>query len=111
MMFFSWVFYTAAIFAIIYLVIKLNYTKSLYHKELNISSKQKDAISDAQLLIRKYRTQLQRSIGNIDILTEELNKVRNDVKSLRAKNSQTRLEKSQLSQKVKELEERIDALI
>ncbi len=111
MIFFSWVFYTAAIFAIIYLVIKLNYTKSLYQKELNISTRQKEAIADAQLLIRKYRTQLQRSIGNIDILTEELNKVRNDVKSLRAKNSQTRLEKSQLTQKVKELEERIDALI
>jgi peptidoglycan hydrolase CwlO-like protein len=111
MIFFSWVFYTVAIFAIVYLVIKLNYTKSLYQKELNVSAKQKEAIADAQLLIRKYRTQLQRSIGNIDILTEELNKVRNDVKSLRAKNSQTRLEKSQLTEKVKELEERIDALI
>ncbi len=110
-MFFSWIFYTISLFAIIYLLIKLNYTKSLYEKELKVSTKQKEAIKDAQLLIRKYRTQLQRSIGNIDILTEELNKVRNDIKSLRAKNSQTRLEKSQLSQKVKELEERIDALI
>ncbi len=110
-MFFSWIFYTIAIFAIIFLLVKLNYTKSLYEKEIKINHKQKEAIKDAQLLIRKYRTQLQRAIGNIDILTEELNKVRNDIKSLRAKNSQTRLEKSQLSQKVKELEERIDALI
>ncbi len=110
-MFFSWIFYTLAIFAIIFLIVKLNYMKSLYEKELKISNKQKEAIKDAQLLIRKYRTQLQRSIGNIDILTEELNAVRNDIKSLRAKNSQTRLEKTQLSQKVKELEERIDALI
>ena len=81
MMFFSWVFYTVAIFTIIYLIVKLNYTKSLYMKETNVNSKQTDAIKDAQLLIRKYRTQLQRSIGNIDILTEELNKIRNDVKS------------------------------
>jgi len=110
-MFFSWIFYTLFIFAIIFLMIKLNYIKSLYEKELKTSNKQKEAIKDAQLLIRKYRTQLQRSIGNIDILTEELNSVRNDIKSLRAKNSQTRLEKTQLSQKVKELEERIDALI
>jgi peptidoglycan hydrolase CwlO-like protein len=110
-MFFTWIFYTIFIFTIIYLLVKLNYTKSLYEKELKVSAKQKEAIKDAQLLIRKYRTQLQRSIGNIDILTEELNKVRNDIKSLRAKNSQTRLEKTQLSQKVKELEERIDALI
>lgn len=110
-MFFSWIFYTLFIFGIIYLLVKLNFTKSLYEKELKTSNKQKEAIKDAQLLIRKYRTQLQRSIGNIDILTEELNSVRNDIKSLRAKNSQTRLEKTQLSQKVKELEERIDALI
>ena len=110
-MFASWIFYTLFIFAIIFLIVKLNYMKSLYEKELKVSNKQKEAIKDAQLLIRKYRTQLQRSIGNIDILTEELNAVRNDIKSLRAKNSQTRLEKTQLSQKVKELEERIDALI
>ena len=110
-MFTSWIFYTLFIFAIIFLIVKLNYMKSLYEKELKVSNKQKEAIKDAQLLIRKYRTQLQRSIGNIDILTEELNAVRNDIKSLRAKNSQTRLEKTQLAQKVKELEERIDALI
>jgi len=107
----SWIFFTLAIFAIVYLLVKLNYVKSLYEQELKVSTKQKEAIKDAQLLIRKYRTQLQRSIGNIDILTEELNKVRNDIKSLRAKSSQIRLEKGQLTQKVKELEERIDALI
>jgi chromosome segregation ATPase len=110
-MFFSWISYTLFIFVIIYLLVKLNYTKSLYNKEIKINSKQKDAIKEEQLLIRKYKTQLQRSIGNIDILTEELNKVRNDIKSLRAKNSQSRLEKDQLTRRVSELQERIDALI
>jgi len=110
-MFLSWIFYTLLIFGIIYLLIKLNYTKSMYLQEIKTSSKQKNALKDAQLLIRKYRTQLQRAIGNIDILTEELNSVRNDIKSLRAKSSQIRLEKTQLTQKVKDLEERIDALI
>ena len=110
-MFFSWISYTLFIFVIIYLLVKLNYTKSLYNKEIRINSKQKDAIKEEQLLIRKYKTQLQRSIGNIDILTEELNKVRNDIKSLRAKNSQSRLEKDQLARRVSELQERIDALI
>jgi len=110
-MFFSWISYTIFIFVIIYLLVKLNYTKSLYNKEIKINSKQKDAIKEEQLLIRKYKTQLQRSIGNIDILTDELNKVRNDIKSLRAKNSQSRLEKDQLTRRVSELQERIDALI
>ncbi len=110
-MFFSWLSYTALVFAIIFLLVKLNYTKSLYEKEKKINQKQKDAIKEEQLLIRKYETQLQRSIGNIDILTEELNKVRNDIKSLRAKNSQARLEKDQLQKRIRDLEDRIDALI
>ena len=91
-----------ALFAIVYLLVKLNYTHARYKQELQTGGQHKEAIKDAQILIKKYRTQLQRSIGNIDILTEELNKVRNDIKTLRAKNSQTRLEKGQLSQKVKE---------
>jgi len=110
-MLFSWLSYTLFIFIIIYLLVKLNYTKSLYQRELKINAKQKEAIKEEQLIIRKYRTQLQRSIGNIDILTEELNKVRNDIKSLRAKNSQSKLEKDQLINRIKGLEERIDALI
>jgi len=107
----SWLSYTILIFAIIYLLIKLNYIKALYEKEQRINHKQKEAIKEEQLIIRKYKTQLQRSIGNIDILTEELNKVRNEIKSLRAKNSQARLEKDQLEKRIKELEDRIDALI
>jgi chromosome segregation ATPase len=99
------------IFIIIYLLVKLNYVNSLYIQEQKINAKQKEAIKEEKLLIRKYKTQLQRSIGNIDILTEELNKVRNDIKSLRAKNSQSKLEKEQLQHRIKELEDRIEALI
>ncbi len=110
-MFFSWIGYTLLIFAIIYLLIRLNYIQALYQKEQKLNAKQKEALKEEQLLIRKYKTQLQRAIGNIDILTDELNKVRNDIKSLRAKNSQTKLEKDQLQKRIKELEDRIDALI
>jgi len=110
-MFFSWISYTVLIFVIIYLLINLNYTKSLLAKEKKLNNKQKEALKEEQLLIRKYQTQLQRSIGNIDILTEELNKVRNDIKSLRAKNSQTKLENEQLQKRIRDLEDRIDALI
>jgi len=110
-MFADWFLYTLFVFVILYLLIMLNYYKTLYRRELSLNQIKKSNIDESKLIIRKYRLQLQRAIGNIDILTEELNKVRNDIKSLRAKNSQTRLEKTQLSQKVKELEERIDALI
>jgi len=89
----------------------LNYNKALYKRELTSNKIRKGNIDDSKLMIRKYRVQLQRSIGNIDILTEELNKVRNDIKTLRARNSQSKLENDMLTQKIKELEERIDALI
>ena len=110
-MFGEWLFYTLLIFVIIYLLIMLNYNKALYKRELSGNKVKKGNIDDSKLMIRKYRVQLQRAIGNIDILTEELNKVRNDIKTLRARNSQNKLENDQLTQKIKELEERIEALI
>jgi len=110
-MFGEWFVYTALIFIIIYLLIMLNYNKALYKREMSANKIKKGNIDDSKLMIRKYRIQLQRAIGNIDILTEELNKVRNDIKTLRARNSQNRLENDLLTQKIKELEERIEALI
>ncbi len=110
-MFGEWFVYTVLIFVIIYLLIMLNYNKALYKREMTANKIKKGNIDDSKLMIRKYRVQLQRAIGNIDILTEELNKVRNDIKTLRARNSQNRLENDLLTQKIKELEERIEALI
>ncbi len=110
-MFGEWLFYTILIFVIIYLLIMLNYNKALYKREEKSNKIKKSNIDDSKLMIRKYRVQLQRAIGNIDILTEELNKVRNDIKTLRARNSQNKLENDQLVKKIKELEDRIEALI
>ncbi len=110
-MFSEWLIYTVLIFIIIYLLIMLNYNKALYKREMTANKIKKGNIDDLKLMIRKYRVQLQRAIGNIDILTEELNKVRNDIKTLRARNSQNKLENDQLTEKIKELEDRIEALI
>jgi hypothetical protein len=95
-MFFDWIGYTVLIFIIVYLLIMLNYNKALYKREMEESKKRKGNVDDSKLMIRKYRVQLQRSIGNIDILTEELKKVRNDMKTLRGRNSQNKLEFDQL---------------
>ena len=111
LMFADWFFYTLFVFVIIYLLIMLNYYKTLYKKELSINQVKKSNIDESKLIIRKYRLQLQRAIGNIDILTEELEKAKNNIKTLRARSSQQKLENDQLQQKIKELEERIEALI
>ncbi len=107
----DWLVTTLFVFAIIYLLIMLNYYKTLYKREQGLNQIKKSNIDESKLMIRKYRIQLQRAIGNIDILTEELDKAKNDIKTLRARNSQQKLENDQLQEKIKELEERIEALI
>ena len=107
----SWLIYTLLIFVIVYLLIMLNYNKALYKKEQKSNLVIKDSLLDAEVLIRKYRVQLQRSIGNIDILTDELDKLKDDIKVLRTRNSQYKHENEQLVKKIKELEGKIDALI
>ncbi len=68
-------------------------------------------LKEAEVLIRKYQIQLQRALGNVDILSEEVNKLRTEIKTLKQRNSQHRLSSDRLKTKIKELEGRIDALI
>ena len=71
----------------------------------------KNNLDDTEIIIRKLQVQLQRSLGNIDILTDELNKIKGDVSSLRARNSQYRIENDKLRARIKELEGKIEALL
>ena len=71
----------------------------------------KNTLCDAEVLISKYQIQLQRALGNIDVLSAELNKIKGDVKSLRTRNSQYRIETDKLRQRIKELEGKIEALL
>ena len=110
-MFADWLIYTVFIFVIIYLLIMINYTKALHKKERLIVNKKDRNIDDLKIMIKKYRVQLQRAIGDIDVLTEELSGSKNELKVMRAKNSQQRLEIDQLTSKIRDLEEKIEALI
>jgi len=68
-------------------------------------------LKEAEILIRKYQIQLQRALGNVDILSEELNKLRNELKVLKQRNAKHRQETDRLNGKIKALESRIDALL
>ncbi len=68
-------------------------------------------LQEAEILIRKYQIQLQRSLGNVDILSDELNKLRSELKVLKQRNSKHRVETDRLQTKIKDLEGRIDALL
>lgn len=107
----DWLFLTVLICANIYLVVMVFYFKTLLKKERTTKDNMKNNLQDTEIVIRKLQIQLQRSLGNIDILTEELNKIKNDVTSLRTRNSQYRLENDKLRGRIRELEGKIEALL
>ncbi len=110
-MFLEWSLLTIVSLIAIFLFVKMFYFKSITHKEQRSNELMKMTLQEAEVLIRKYQIQLQRALGNIDILSEELNKLRDEVKLLKSRNSKHRLETDKLNNKIKELEGRIEALL
>lgn len=110
-MFGDWFILTVLICICLYLAVMLLYYKTLLTKEKKSNDIIKHNLDDTEVMIRKLQVQLQRSLGNIDILTEELNKNKSDLTSIRTRNSQYRLESDKLRQRIKELEAKIEALL
>ncbi|MDX1295157.1 MAG: hypothetical protein R3302_02750 [Sulfurimonadaceae bacterium] len=110
-MFFEWSILTILSLIAIFLFVKMFYFKSITHKEQRSNELMKMTLQEAEVLIRKYQVQLQRALGNVDILSDELNKLRDEVKLLKSRNSKHRLETDKLNSKIKELEGRIEALL
>ncbi len=110
-MLFEWVVTTVLVSLCVYLTVMVFYYKTLLKKEKLSNVVVKNTLGDAEIVIRKYQVQLQRALGNIDILSDELNKIRGDTKSLRTRNSQYRVESDKLRQRIKELEGKIEALL
>ncbi|CAD7286582.1 MULTISPECIES: hypothetical protein [Campylobacter] len=110
-MFGDWLFITILACICIYLVVMVFYFKTLLKKERTTKDYMKHNLQDTEVVIRKLQIQIQRSLGNIDILTEELTKSKNDVTSLRTRNSQYRLENDKLRGRIRELEGKIEALL
>jgi peptidoglycan hydrolase CwlO-like protein len=95
----------------VYLFVKMFYFKSITVKEQKSNDMMKLTLKEAEVLIRKYQIQLQRALGNVDILSDEVAKLRGEIKTLKQRNSQHRVSGDRLKDKIKELESRIDALI
>jgi len=110
-MFGEWSLLTTITLLAIFLFVKMFYFKSITVKEQRSNEMMKLTLKEAEILIRKYQIQLQRALGNVDILSDELNKLRNELKTLKQRNSKHRLETDRLNSKIKALEGRIDALL
>ncbi len=110
-MFLEWSLLTIMTIVSIYLFVKMYYFKSITNKEQRGNDLMKLTLQEAEILIRKYQIQLQRSLGNVDILSEELTKLRNELKILKQRNTKYRQETERLNGKIKALENRIEALL
>ncbi|TLD85220.1 hypothetical protein LS70_001335 [Helicobacter sp. MIT 11-5569] len=107
----QWLFLTAFILFVLFMVIKTFFYKSIAQKEEKNSAVMKLTLQEAEILIRKHQLQLQRALGNIDILTDEITALRNEVKILKQRNSQYRVESEKYKSKIKDLEQKIEALL
>ncbi len=107
----TWFAYTVLVCIALYLLVMMFYYRSLYKREQKMTRITKNTLGDAEIVVRKYQVQLQRALGNIDILSDELTKVKNDIKSLRQRNAQARIENDKLRDKIKELQGKIEALL
>ena len=110
-MFTDWIITTFLATLVIYLAIMTIYYRSLLEQEKKSNKMVNNTINDSEMIIRKYQIQLQRALGNIDMLSDELTKVKNDIKSLRTRNSQYRIENERQTSRIKELEGKIEALL
>ncbi len=107
----DWLVLTILVCLCLYLVIMLFYYKTLLVKERNSKGFMHKNLENTEVIIRKLQAQLSRSLGQIDILTDELTKIKNDLTSLRTRNSQYRIENDKLRRRIKELEAKIEALL
>ena len=110
-MFWEWSLLTVLSLLNVFLFVKMYYFKSITNREQRSNDLMKLTLQEAEILIRKYQIQLQRALGNVDILSEELTKLRNELKTLKSRNTKHRQETERLNGKIKALEGRIDALL
>ena len=107
----NFIIITVLISAVCYLFVMLFYFKTLYKKEQKITNKVKDTLTESEIVLKKYQIQLQRALGNIDLITDELNKTKETLKTARNRNSQNRAENNKLIQDIKEMQSKIEALL
>ena len=107
----QWLFLTAFILFVLFMIVKTFFYKSVAQKEEKNSAVMKLTLQEAEILIRKHQLQLQRALGNIDILTDEITALRNEVKTLKQRNSQYRVETEKYKIKIKDLEQKIESLL
>ena len=109
-MFLEWTLLTFTTLLSLFLFVQVIFYKSLIQKEQKTNRAMKLTLHEAEILIRKYQIQLQRSLGNVDVVTNELITMKGDLKTIKHSHSKLKFEKNKLEGEVKLLQEKIEAL-
>lgn len=96
---------------ILFMTVNAFYYRSVAQKEKKQSAHMRYTLVETEVLIQKHQLSLQRALGNIDILTKELNVLKSEVKTLKQRNSQYRIETDNYKTRIKDLEQKIEALL
>lgn len=107
----KWFLLTAFFLFVLFMIVKTFFYKHIAQREEKTSASIKLTLHEAEILIRKHQLQLQRALGNIDILTEEMNTMKNEIKALKARNSQYKIESDKYKTRIRDLEQKIEALL
>ncbi|MCE3036856.1 hypothetical protein LW135_03300 [Helicobacter sp. faydin-H20] len=106
-----WFLITIFIIFVLFVVIRAIFYKSIAEKEERNSASMKLTLQEAEILIQKHQLQLQRALGNIDLLTQELNNLKNELKTVKQRNAQYRMDTDKYKTRIKDLEQKIEALL
>jgi hypothetical protein len=109
-MFLEWSLLTIVSIVAIFLYLQVLFYKNLVEREQDGTKTMRITLREAEALIRKYQVQLQRSIGNVDIVTSEMLSIKSDLKGVRQSHSTLKFEKKRLEDEVESLKNKIEAL-
>ncbi len=109
-MFLEWTLLSVVSLTALFLFLQVLFYKNMLEKEQKGTSVMKTTLREAETLIRKYQVQLQRSLGNVDLMTSEMISIKADLKGVKQSHSSLKFEKKRLEEEMINLKNKIEAL-
>jgi uncharacterized protein with PhoU and TrkA domain len=109
-MFLEWSLLTIVTVIAGFLFLQVLFYKNLVEKEQQGTKVMKTTLREAETLIRKYQVQLQRSLGNVDLMASEMMSIKSDLKGVKQSHATLKFEKKRLEEEMINLKNKIDAL-
>jgi hypothetical protein len=109
-MFLEWSLLSIVTAISIFLYLQVLFYKNVVEREQKGTKVMKTTLREAESLIRKYQVQLQRSMGNVDLITSEMIAIKGDLKGVKQSHTTLKFEKKKLEEELVALKNKIEAL-